>query len=381
MKMKNTRKGFTTVELVIVIAVIAILATVLIPTFSNMIESANLSVDKQNVRNMNVCLQTYIATDGSPEDFGKVKQELQDYGYGKDDNFMTKTNGYSIRWYGDKIVKDNGDIQNISVILLVNDETRKVVYPEEYVDLVLDETVTRDDGTTFERVDVRKYFDLSLPAAIVDPNEGPIPVINVEQTLIGFAQGSQEPVTQELAKYYIFAPEKVGENTKYGMWYADFHIRFEEKSGDEYIPLSDKQRVTELLKDVAVAGYYKGWSLGEVGDKVTNEEDWLFFNLIDTAKNTDAVDILEEKGELPVLLAMAKNQDPDKELENLPRMRYNMLLTEKFLVDGIFKCGVLDPAGGKDADITMYVELRLTNPEVEDGSDYVVVGMYSYTFK
>ncbi|MBE6943869.1 MAG: type II secretion system protein [Ruminococcaceae bacterium] len=41
MNKKNNRKGFTTVELVIVIAVIAILATVLIPTFSNLINKAN----------------------------------------------------------------------------------------------------------------------------------------------------------------------------------------------------------------------------------------------------------------------------------------------------------------------------------------------------
>ncbi len=43
MNKKNNRKGFTTVELVIVIAVIAILATVLIPTFSNLISKANES--------------------------------------------------------------------------------------------------------------------------------------------------------------------------------------------------------------------------------------------------------------------------------------------------------------------------------------------------
>ena len=43
MNKKNNRKGFTTVELVIVIAVIAILATVLIPTFSNLIGKANES--------------------------------------------------------------------------------------------------------------------------------------------------------------------------------------------------------------------------------------------------------------------------------------------------------------------------------------------------
>ena len=44
---KNNRKGFTIVELVIVIAVIAVLATVLVPTFGNVIEKANKSKDLQ----------------------------------------------------------------------------------------------------------------------------------------------------------------------------------------------------------------------------------------------------------------------------------------------------------------------------------------------
>lgn len=48
--MKNNRKGFTTVELVIVIAVIAILAAVLIPTFANLISKANQSAALQEVR-------------------------------------------------------------------------------------------------------------------------------------------------------------------------------------------------------------------------------------------------------------------------------------------------------------------------------------------
>lgn len=41
--MKRNKKGFTIVELVIVIAVIAILAAVLIPTFSSVIDNANKS--------------------------------------------------------------------------------------------------------------------------------------------------------------------------------------------------------------------------------------------------------------------------------------------------------------------------------------------------
>ena len=48
---KLNKKGFTIVELVIVIAVIAILAAVLIPTFSNVIEKANKSSAMQAARN------------------------------------------------------------------------------------------------------------------------------------------------------------------------------------------------------------------------------------------------------------------------------------------------------------------------------------------
>lgn len=47
----NNKKGFTIVELVIVIAVIAILSAVLIPTFNNIIESANMSKATQEVKN------------------------------------------------------------------------------------------------------------------------------------------------------------------------------------------------------------------------------------------------------------------------------------------------------------------------------------------
>ena len=53
---KNGRKAFTIVELVIVIAVIAILAAVLIPTFSNIIKRSQISADTQLCRNLNTVL-------------------------------------------------------------------------------------------------------------------------------------------------------------------------------------------------------------------------------------------------------------------------------------------------------------------------------------
>ncbi len=50
---RNNKKGFTIIELVVVIAVIAILAAVLIPTFSSIIKKANTSADTQAVNTMN----------------------------------------------------------------------------------------------------------------------------------------------------------------------------------------------------------------------------------------------------------------------------------------------------------------------------------------
>lgn len=51
--MKNSKKGFTLVELIIVIAVIALLAAVLIPTFSSLIQKANQAKDEALVSNLN----------------------------------------------------------------------------------------------------------------------------------------------------------------------------------------------------------------------------------------------------------------------------------------------------------------------------------------
>ena len=48
MKNRKAKKGFTIIELVIVIAVIGILAAVLIPTFSGVIDNANKSAAQSN---------------------------------------------------------------------------------------------------------------------------------------------------------------------------------------------------------------------------------------------------------------------------------------------------------------------------------------------
>ena len=79
---KSVKKGFTIVELVIVIAVIAILAAVLIPTFSSLIEKANESSDIQAVREMNIALMNEEALTGEkPADIGEAADIIAKAGY------------------------------------------------------------------------------------------------------------------------------------------------------------------------------------------------------------------------------------------------------------------------------------------------------------
>ena len=73
-------KGFTLVELVIVIAVIAILAAVLIPTFSNIIEKANASSDIHLIRNINEFLVINSADNEAPETKEEFISVINEYG-------------------------------------------------------------------------------------------------------------------------------------------------------------------------------------------------------------------------------------------------------------------------------------------------------------
>ncbi|MBQ5320770.1 MAG: type II secretion system protein [Oscillospiraceae bacterium] len=78
---KNSRKGFTIVELVIVIAVIAILAAVLIPTFSGIIKKAQ---DSKVVQEANAAYKMYVAA----VDYVEGETALQDFVIKVDDKYV-----------------------------------------------------------------------------------------------------------------------------------------------------------------------------------------------------------------------------------------------------------------------------------------------------
>ena len=79
--MKRTnKKGFTIVELVIVIAVIAILAAVLIPNISRLVRKAQVSNDLSLVRNLNTALDMESATMDYPTAYSAF-QAVKENGY------------------------------------------------------------------------------------------------------------------------------------------------------------------------------------------------------------------------------------------------------------------------------------------------------------
>ena len=116
MKNLKNKKGFTLVELVIVIAVIAILAAVLIPTFSNVVAKANASKELQQVTNAyKEALAEALADDGQiKSDNGNTEQETVDeyvFVFTANSNGdltdvdITKANsGYSYDWQAGKII-------------------------------------------------------------------------------------------------------------------------------------------------------------------------------------------------------------------------------------------------------------------------------------
>ena len=117
--MKNSnKKGFTIVELVIVVAVIAILAAVLIPTFSSLIAKANLSNDKSFVRNMN----TFLAAEGAVEKFETAGDAIDALNR---NGFAGKYNTYSSNFHYCYSLENNR--------MYLLDDNNVVVYPEEEV--------------------------------------------------------------------------------------------------------------------------------------------------------------------------------------------------------------------------------------------------------
>lgn len=116
---KTNKKGFTIVELVIVIAVVAILAAVLIPTFVSVTRKANESNDVQAARNMNTFLAAAKVTD-EVDSILDVYDIFEDSGYSVE-NYKPLYSGR--HYYYDK---------QYNQIVYVNEADNTIIYPAEH---------------------------------------------------------------------------------------------------------------------------------------------------------------------------------------------------------------------------------------------------------
>lgn len=98
--MLMSKKAFTIVELVIVIAVIAILAAVMIPTFSSIVQKASLSVDSQTVALINKSISVYLVDSDITSESDLEKAVDSALGIGKYETLSPKSasQGYHF-WY------------------------------------------------------------------------------------------------------------------------------------------------------------------------------------------------------------------------------------------------------------------------------------------
>ena len=93
---RKQRKAFTIVELVIVIAVIGVLTAVLIPTFVNLTNKAQLAENQTFVKNINTQLAINEATEGKNKNPHEAIMDAFDMGF--DVRKLTPVNGNDIIW-------------------------------------------------------------------------------------------------------------------------------------------------------------------------------------------------------------------------------------------------------------------------------------------
>ncbi len=212
--MRQNKRGFTIVELVIVIAVISILAAVLIPTFSGIIEKSKMSVDQQAVRQMN----TILKAEGVENDFDSIKdvrKALAENGINSD-KYVPLTSGAAFVWD-----KEKNEIVLVTVSGTGSDVTYKTsdnkIYTKDEVELLADS----------RPADPNRLDPADKPRATILPGNQGSPL----------SQGDMNFVTDE-STVHLFAfttthdlngdnkddPDLVASSEKYKDWIADFAI-------------------------------------------------------------------------------------------------------------------------------------------------------------
>lgn len=157
----SKKRGFTIVELVIVIAVIAILAAVLIPTFANIIQKANVANDVALARNMNTILIADEATNGRSTDMYDVLIALEQGGF-KLENLNPRADGNVFAW----------DKANNQIVYLEKGSTKPIFQAKEIGDNKGDLYITTRKAEVFADYPGYSYYFASDISGNITLDEG-----------------------------------------------------------------------------------------------------------------------------------------------------------------------------------------------------------------
>lgn len=157
----SKKRGFTIIELVIVIAVIAILAAVLIPTFANIIQKANVANDVALARNMNTILIADEATNGRSTDMYDVLIALEQGGF-KLENLNPRADGNVFAW----------DKANNQIVYLEKGSTKPIFQAKEIGDNKGDLYITTRKAEVFADYPGYSYYFASDISGDITLDEG-----------------------------------------------------------------------------------------------------------------------------------------------------------------------------------------------------------------
>lgn len=131
LKKLTNKKGFTLMEMLIVVAIIAILVAIAIPTFNSALNKSKVATDTANIRSGYAAVQVQILTedgaagtyylmeDGSAEKNGSAPTSGLYKTKGKNTDANVKVGGEAVgAWEADKTVTytvANGEIEKIEV--------------------------------------------------------------------------------------------------------------------------------------------------------------------------------------------------------------------------------------------------------------------------
>ena len=240
--MKNNQ-GFTIVELVIVIAVIAILAAVMIPTFATIIKRANISSDIQTARNMGV-----ILTAEKPQKAYEAVAALKKSGF---ERLHPKTKFYSFFW-----------IQSKNIVVLTAEGVRPI-FPEEMADAIFDpddwfdltEAYNAPETTEEEAVPPEPPISPETPEA---PTQCRVTYkINNEDYLDLSQCVFPDTVTKGEAFSFNLAPKK---------GYAITTVRVVIRDGKNHSEFTSPDPITDPME------FYCGEATGDIEVSITVEE-------------------------------------------------------------------------------------------------------------